>query len=135
MQKLLKKDVTFYWDEECQHSLNVFKAKMVIAPILVFSDWKKEFHVHSDALCIALREILTYAGEWEIDHIIAFGSRKLSKDENNYSTKKREGLATVYALQKSRHYLLHRHFKMYMDHSALNYLVNKPVLGGRICIW
>ena len=24
---------------------------------------------------------------------------------------------------------------MYTDHSALKYLVNKPVLGGRICRW
>jgi hypothetical protein len=36
----------------------------------------------------------------------------------------------VYALQKFRHYLLGSHFKMYTDHSALRYLVNKPVLGG-----
>ena len=41
----------------------------------------------------------------------------------------------VYALQKYRHYLLGGHFKMYTDHSALKYLVNKPVLGGRICRW
>eukprot|EP00253_Pinus_taeda_P011750 PITA_11750 len=39
----------------------------------------------------------------------------------------------VYVLQKYRHYLLDRHFKMYTDHSALKYLVNKLVLGGRIC--
>jgi hypothetical protein len=24
---------------------------------------------------------------------------------------------------------------MFTDHSVLKYLVNKPVLGGRICIW
>jgi hypothetical protein len=24
---------------------------------------------------------------------------------------------------------------MFIDHSALKYLVNKPVLGGRICKW
>ena len=24
---------------------------------------------------------------------------------------------------------------MYTDHSALKYLVNKPVLGGNICTW
>jgi hypothetical protein len=24
---------------------------------------------------------------------------------------------------------------MFIDHSALKYLVNKPVLGGRICLW
>lgn len=38
MEKLLKKDTTYFWDEECQHSLNVLKEKMVTAPILVFSD-------------------------------------------------------------------------------------------------
>ena len=41
----------------------------------------------------------------------------------------------VYALQKFIHYLLGEHFKMFTDHSALKYLVNKPVLGGRICRW
>jgi hypothetical protein len=40
-----------------------------------------------------------------------------------------------YALQKFRHYLLGKHFKMFTDHSALKYLVNKLVLGGRICRW
>ena len=41
----------------------------------------------------------------------------------------------VYALQKFRHYLLGKHFKMFTDHSTLKYLVNKLVLGGRICRW
>ena len=41
----------------------------------------------------------------------------------------------VYALQKFRHYLLGGHFKMFINHSALQYLVNKPVLGGKICRW
>jgi hypothetical protein len=33
------------------------------------------------------------------------------------------------------HYLLGKYFKMFTDHSSLKYLVNKPVLGGRICRW
>jgi hypothetical protein len=33
------------------------------------------------------------------------------------------------------HYLLGKHFRMFTYHSALKYLVNKPVLGGRICRW
>jgi hypothetical protein len=40
----------------------------------------------------------------------------------------------VYALQKFRHYLLGGHFKMFIDHSSLKHLVNKPVLGEIICI-
>ena len=54
MEKLLKKDATFHWDEECQRGLDVLKENMVTAPIFVFPDWKKEFHVHVDAPCIAL---------------------------------------------------------------------------------
>jgi hypothetical protein len=41
----------------------------------------------------------------------------------------------VYALQKFLHYLLGGHFKIFTDHSALKYLVNKTVLWGKICIW
>lgn len=58
-EKLLKKDVMFCWNEDCQKSLDVLKGKMVIAPILVFLDWKKEFHVHVDASCLTLGAILT----------------------------------------------------------------------------
>ena len=108
---------------------------MVTAPILVFPDWKKEFHVDVDALCIALGAVLIQAGEGKMDHPITFASRKLLKAEKNYSMTKHKGLVMVYALQKFRHYLLGRHFKMYTDHSALKYLINKPVLGGKICEW
>jgi len=135
MEKLLKKDATLCWNKECQKRLDVLKDKMVTTPILVFSDWKKEFHVHVDASCIALREVLTHASEGDLDHPIAFASRKLSKDEKNYSTTQHEGLAMVYALQKFRHCFLGGHFKMYTDHSALKYLVNKPVFGAMICRW
>lgn len=62
MEKLLKKDATFCWDEECQRSLDVLKEKMVTASILVFPDWKKEFNMHVDASCIALGAVLTQAG-------------------------------------------------------------------------
>ena len=65
-----------------------------------------------------------------MDHPIRFVSRKLSKAEKNYLTIEHEGLAMVYALQKFRDYLLSGHFKMYTNHYALEYLVNKPMFGG-----
>jgi hypothetical protein len=108
---------------------------MVTAPILVFSDWDKTFHVHVYASAIALEAILVHPGARVLDHPITFASRKLSESEKNYNTTEREGLSMVYALQKFRHYLLGKHFKMFIDHSAFKYLVNKPMLGGRICRW
>jgi len=38
MEKLLKKDVMFCWEEYCQRSVDVLKEKMVTTPILVFPD-------------------------------------------------------------------------------------------------
>jgi hypothetical protein len=128
MEKILKKDCHFHWSEECQQSFDTLKQKMVTAPILVFPDWSKEFHVHVNASSISL-------GAGYIDHPLAFASRKISTTEINYTTTEREGLAMVYALQKFRHYLLGDHFKMFTDHSALKYLVNKAFWGGRMCIW
>jgi hypothetical protein len=71
---------------------------MVIALILVFPDWSKEFHVHVDASSIALGAVLAQPGTGDIEHPLAFASRKLSTTETNYTTIEREGLAKVYAL-------------------------------------
>ena len=70
-----------------------------------------------------------------MDHPIAYANIKLSFVERNYTMTKREGMAMVYALQTFRHYLLGGHFSIFIDHSALQYLVNKPVLRGRLCRW
>jgi hypothetical protein len=86
--------------------------------------------VHVDASSLALVVVLAQPGEGDIDHPLAFSSRKLSTTEVNYNTTEREGLAMVYAMQKLCHYLLGGHFKVFTNHFMLKYLVNKPVLGG-----
>jgi hypothetical protein len=134
MEKLLKKDCRFGWTDECQQRFDTLKQNMVIAPILFFPDWRKEFHVHVNTYSIALGEVLVQPGEGDINHSLSFASKKLSTTDVNYTTTERQGLAMVYVLQKFCHYLLGGHFKMFIDHSVLKYLVNKPVLGGRICI-
>jgi hypothetical protein len=135
MEIFLRKDTKYQWNDECQHDSNTVKENMVTAPILVFPDWEKIFHVHVDALAITLGAILAQLEEGELDHPIAFARRKLSDSKQNYNMTEREGLAMIYALHKYKHYLLEKHFKMFIDHSALKHLVNKPVLGERICRW
>ena len=62
MEKLLKKDAKFEWNDRFHRILNILKKKMVTIPILVFLDWEKEFHVHVDALSVALGVILSQPG-------------------------------------------------------------------------
>lgn len=77
----------------------------------MFPSWNKEFHVHVDSSYIALGVVLAQPGVGEIDQPITFESRKLSKEEKNYTAIEREALAMVYDLQKFRHYFLGSHFK------------------------
>ena len=43
MEKLLKKDISFFWEAECQKSFELLKEKMVSAPIFIFPGWAKLF--------------------------------------------------------------------------------------------
>jgi hypothetical protein len=133
MENLLKKEAKFQWNEDSKKGLDTLKQKLVIMPILIFTEWNKEFHVDVYASSISLGTILSQPGEGYIDH--PFASRKLSIVDNNYTTMEWEGLEMVYALHKFRNYLLGYHFKMYTNHFSLKYLVNKPIFGGRICRW
>jgi hypothetical protein len=58
MEKLLKKDTRFQWNEDCQQGLDTIKENMVTTPILVFPYWENTFHVNVDVSTIAIGEIL-----------------------------------------------------------------------------
>jgi hypothetical protein len=133
--KVTKEGRNFLMERGILEGLGHLKVETCDPLILIFLYWKKEFHVHVDASSIVLGALLSQLGEGDIDHQIDFVSRKLSIEGKNYSTTKQEGLDMVYALQKFMHYLLGSHFKMYTNLSSLKYLVNNPLLGGRICRW
>jgi hypothetical protein len=100
IEKLLRKDTKYQWNDECQQGLDTLKEKMVTTPILVFPYWDKTFHVHIDASTIVLGAILAHPGAGDLDHPIEFACKNLSDSKHNYNMTEREGLAMVYALQK-----------------------------------
>lgn len=134
MERLLKRMEEFIWTTDCQVALDKLKEMLVSAPILVYPDWNKMFHVHIDASRIALGAVLAQPGE-NMDHLVDYARKNLSMVEKNYTTTKREALAMVYSLQKFRHYLFGASFKFLTDHSTQKYLVNKLALEVRICRW
>ncbi len=94
-----------------------------------------EFHVHIDALNLAIKAMLVQNPIKKCDQPIAYTSKLLNNAKENYTNIKREVLATVYVLHKFRHYLLGNQFVLYVDHMALSYFVKKPQLLGQIARW
>jgi hypothetical protein len=78
MEKMLKKDIKFQWNEDCQQGLDTLKENIVTSPIIVFPDWENTFHVHVDALAITLGEILAQPGAGDLDHPISIARKKIS---------------------------------------------------------
>eukprot|EP00253_Pinus_taeda_P003586 PITA_03586 len=99
MEKLPKGTEEFVWNEDYQTTLNKLKERLVSAPILVYPDWNKMFHVHIDASGIALGAVLVQPGEKNVDNLVYYASRELSTAKRNYTKTEREALAMVYYLQ------------------------------------
>ena len=74
LHKLLKKDVSFFWDDECWKNFERLQEWMIYAPLLNYPNGVKECLVHIDASGIALGTVLTWHGVGEIDHPIALAS-------------------------------------------------------------
>ena len=49
MTKLTRKNTPFVWDEKCQKSLDLAKCHLESAPIMVYPDKSKPFHLFTDA--------------------------------------------------------------------------------------
>jgi hypothetical protein len=135
MENILKKSEVFQWTPEWDKAFDILKENLITTPILIFPNQENEFHVHVDASGITLGTILAQPRDGSMHHPIYFARKKFSQVECNYTTTEREGLAMIYTLQKFRHYLLGSHYKLFIDHYALKYLVNKIVLEGRIFRW
>ena len=135
MYTLMCKDVPYEWTCLHQHNFDTLKVLLTKAPILRPPDWSREFHVLVDASDIAIGAVLTQCTKDGYQQLVYYASRRLSSAERNYSTTEREALGLIYYVTKYRHYLLGKHFWFYVDHQALLYLLNRPVLTGKYARW
>lgn len=135
LHKLLRHDAQFIWTPECEAAFLELKKCLIHAPILIPPDWLKEFHVHTDASIEGLGAVLCQIAFSKVDQPIYYASRRVSDSERNYTITELECLAMVFALERFRHYLLATHFKFYVDHEALTFLLNKPDVKGRAMRW
>ncbi|CAN6583811.1 unnamed protein product [Malus baccata var. baccata] len=132
--RLLQKDVSFDFNEECEKAFNHLKEMLTSAPIIVPPDWSLPFELMCDASDYALGAVLGQRKE-KRPHVIYYASRTLNDAQLNYSTTEKELLAVVFALDKFRSYLLGTKVIIYTDHAALKYLFTKKEAKPRLIRW
>ena len=128
LNKLLKKDVDFDFNNDCEKSFEIIKQILISPEILQFPDFEKEFILRTDASGFALGAVLSNHD----DKPVAYGSKTLNPAERNYSTIEKELLAIVWAVKHYRPYLFGRHFKILTDHRPLVYLFSLKEPASRL---
>ena len=103
------------------------------APVLAFANYSKPFLLEIDASKGRLGAVLLQKGEDGKYHLIAYGSKALSKSEKNYHFLKLEFLALKWAVTKHfREYLQYspEPFLIRMDNNPLTYMMMTPNLDA-----
>lgn len=130
-KKTGNKDTTkWIWGPEQEQAFEKLKSCLTSPPILGFPDFKKPFALYVDASMAGLGAVL-YQRQNDMDRVIAYASRSLTKGEKNYSAHKLEYLGLKWAVtQKFSDYLYGNQCVVYTDHNPLTYLLTSAKLDA-----
>ncbi|GJS09601.1 putative reverse transcriptase domain-containing protein [Tanacetum coccineum] len=100
------------------------------ASILSLPGGSEDFVVYCDASLKGFGAVLM-----QREKVIAYASRQLRKNEENYTTHDLELGAVVFALRLWRHYLYGTKSTVYTDHKSLQYILEQKELNMRQRRW
>ncbi|GFU81375.1 retrovirus-related Pol polyprotein from transposon opus [Trichonephila clavipes] len=101
LQSLLKSGVEFHWGPEEVEAFNSLKKALTSDPVLGMYDERASTEIHTDASGYGIGAVLVQIQN-NVEKVIAYASRTLTKAEKNYSTTERKCLAIVWATNKFR---------------------------------
>ncbi|CAH8642613.1 unnamed protein product [Dicrocoelium dendriticum] len=138
LHRLTEKGRTFNWTPQCAKAFEFLRRALTNSPILSFPDLSPsagQFILDTDASDTGIGAVLSQVGSDGLEHVIAYGSRCLSKPERNYCVTRKELLALVVYTKHFRHLLLGQRFVVRTDHQALKWLQSFRDPEGQVARW
>nr|XP_027090324.1 uncharacterized protein LOC113711359 [Coffea arabica] len=134
--RLLRKNVPLYWNEECQQAFDKIKDYLLQPPVLVPPKPGRPLIMYLSVLDGAVGCVLgQHDDSGRKEQAIYYLSKKFTQYEANYSFIEKSCCALAWAAQKLRHYLLSHTTYLISRSDPLKYLLEKPMLTGRLAKW
>ena len=134
LHQLTEKGRKFEWSDQQEQAFQKLKQCLISAPILAYPILGKLFILDCDASNASIGAVLSQKHD-DGEHVIAYGSRCLSRQERQYCVTRRELLAVVFFVKHFRHYLYGVRFLIRTDHGSLRWLFNFKEPEGQVARW
>ena len=95
MIKLMKKDVKFAWNMECEVAFQQLKNRLISAPIFMHFDAEREIIIETDASDYVSAGIISQYDDNSVLHLVADFSKKHLPAEYNYEIYDKELMAII----------------------------------------
>ena len=140
MYRLLRKEVSWNWNNQCDRAFRRIKNLLCSNKLLVHYDPSRPLLLACDASPYGVGAVLSHKMSDGSEQPVYFASRSLSKAEQNYSQLDKEGLAVVFGVKKFRQFLYGRQFTIITDHRPLLGLLGEgkpipPNASARVQRW
>lgn len=119
LYNLLKKDVKWQWNKDCEFAFKYIKEALQSPNVLVHFNPNFPLKLTVDASAVGISAILSHVLPSGIEKPIAYKSRVLNKAEQAYSQIEKEGLAIIFGVLKFHQYLYYKKFTLITDHRPL----------------
>ena len=126
------------WTYEQESAFKRLQHALISKPVLRPPDMAKSFQLWVDSSQVAISAILMQRDDEDgenLGHVICYGSRKLLKREQNFSTVEKELLALVYGLLKFKHYLYGTKVQIFSDHQPIRWMNSLVKHNSRMYDW
>ncbi|GJR35704.1 putative reverse transcriptase domain-containing protein [Tanacetum coccineum] len=120
----------YIWGEHKESAFQLLKQKLCEALILALPEGNDDFVVYYDASLQGLGAVLM-----QREKVIAYASRQLKPNEENYTTHDLELRAVMFALKIWKHYLYATKCTVFTDHKSLQHILDQKELNMRQCRW
>nr|GEX86395.1 reverse transcriptase domain-containing protein [Tanacetum cinerariifolium] len=134
LTKLLEKDTTFEFYDECQKEFELWKEKLTRALVIVSLNWNLPFELMCDASDFAVGAVLGQK-DGKNFHPIYLSSKTLNLAQQKYTVTEKELMDIVFACDKFRSYLILSKTIVHTDHSALRHLFKKQDAKPHLIRW
>jgi hypothetical protein len=134
LTRLLRKGVEFNWTPQQDQAFAKIIEELLKNGTLSHFDHEKPTALKTDACKLGIAAILLQQVD-EDWRIVCCCSRTLTPAELNYGVTELEALAVVYAVDKLRHFLLGKRFRIITDHCALCSIFKNPSSSARLNRW